>query len=77
MRQDRVQIALESVVLKFFSDPGAVLERRIVQTPEFRKNVLAQWAQYCVSKNARYTVTTISQLARLNVCAVVAVMYSQ
>ncbi len=68
MRNDRIQVALESILLKRFAKPEAVLERRIIQTPEFRKNVLTLWAQHCLKNNLRYTTSTISELVRLNVC---------
>ena len=68
MRGDRIQVALESVLLKLFSAPEAVLERRIIQTAEFRKNVLTVWAEHCQTNRKRYTASTISELARSKVC---------
>ena len=68
MSLDRTQVALESILLKRFCAPEATLERRIIQTPSFRRNVLNVWAQHCISKDVRHTISSISELARAKVC---------
>jgi hypothetical protein len=67
MRSSRVQVALESVLLKVFNKPQQTLERKIIQSQEFRESVLQPWAKYCLNNQRAYTLTTIPELAKSKV----------
>ena len=43
-------MALESTLIQMFSQPDATLERKLIQSPEFRKFVLARWADWCLQE---------------------------
>ncbi len=68
MRSARIQVALEAVLLKRFRNPSQVLERKIIQSREFRKSVLPVWASHCLKFNTAYTTDTIGALASVKVC---------
>jgi hypothetical protein len=68
MRTARVQIAIEAVLLKIFSKPAQTLERRVIQSMEFRKFVLPAWAQHSLKVSTPYTETNIRDLCQIKVC---------
>lgn len=67
MRSARAQVALESVLLKCFDKPSQTLERRIIQSPEFRDSISKLWAKKAVHGNRAYTEDTIQELLKVKV----------
>ena len=61
-------MALEAVLLKAFPKPHQVLERKIIQSNEFRVQVLPAWAQYAMNTKIAYTPFNIAELLRVRVC---------
>jgi hypothetical protein len=68
MRAARIQVALEAVLLKTFGSPSETLERRIIQSSEFRSVVLPIWVKHCMASSKVFTQTNISDLANVSVC---------
>ena len=67
MRLQRIQIALEAVLLKTFAKPHQVLERNIIQSNEFRSQVLTNWAKFADKKKTAYTPFDIGSLCAVKV----------
>jgi hypothetical protein len=67
MRTARAQNAIESVLLKYFDKPCETLERKIVQSSDFRASILKFWARHAVNSRRAYTEESFSELLKLKV----------
>ena len=61
----RVRIALEDLLLKQFCQPRATLERQIIQSTSFRRDVLTKWANFCVHRKRVFAADEVKQLIAL------------
>jgi hypothetical protein len=68
LRKSRIQVGLEAVLLKAFNSPGQTLERRIIQSKEFRSKVVTAFAEYSLKHRKAFTESNFSELARSKVC---------
>ena len=67
MRKARTQVAIEAVLIRIFNKPSEVLERKIIQSTEFRRDILPAWAQYSIKNDKALTDRSISELLRVKV----------
>ena len=68
MRKARVQVAIESVLLKVFNKPSQTLERRVIQSAEFQTRVLPSWADHSLKTSRIFTESNITNLTKVKVC---------
>ncbi len=61
----RARIALEDLLIAQFSQPRATLERKIIQSAAFRRDVLSKWANYCVRQKRVFSGDQVKQLLTL------------
>ena len=51
MKKMRIVVGLEQLLMNMFIQPSATLERRIIQSHEFRKVVIDRWADWSLKEN--------------------------
>ena len=62
MKRARIQVGIEAVLLKSFGARGQSLERRVIQSSEFREKVLPVLAEFSLKKRVLFTSDNIWNL---------------
>lgn len=62
MKKMRIAVGLEQLLMRMFQQPAATLERKVIQSTEFRRVVIDRWADWSIKENRLIDSLGLSKL---------------